>query len=297
MRLDEFYDLQEDRTNSIGIIFGRWNPPHRGHIAAWKMMADENEEWLIGTHPGTHNKKNPLPLDVKLSVIDSIAPFTRGHVIPEQDWFVLATKAYQMMPDSELRVYTDEQWAMDGIVKYNGVEGKHGFYQFKAIVPVQTPRLSSATQLRQAVADNNVEEFYRTAGVDHDTEINGVHYFDLVKQHLDVYNESLEETGGLVGVMSRAFNHKDRNQYPRAARMYKQLASDLKNADRHPLNIATEVSKTFGFESIRDFVNYLTTAKNHHIDPELLPDRRVIKRKWYEDKETVTRSERKKRDR
>lgn len=44
MRIHNLYEAKE---NSVGIIFGRFNPPHKGHRAAWEMAA-KNPAWYVG---------------------------------------------------------------------------------------------------------------------------------------------------------------------------------------------------------------------------------------------------------
>ena len=71
-----------------------------------------------------------------------------------------------------------------GLQKQNGVEGRHGFYKFKSIEWQPAPRVSSATALRAAVANNNPEEFEKAAGVPADTKVAGKPFFELVKFYL-----------------------------------------------------------------------------------------------------------------
>jgi len=68
-------------------------------------------------------------------------------------------------------------------------------YNFKNIEVKPTPRLSSATALRQAVLDNNPEDFGDAAGVPADTMIDvpgeNITFFDLVAQYLEPHREKL----------------------------------------------------------------------------------------------------------
>ena len=59
---------------TIGINFGRYNPPHIGHVSMWRKMIDECAFSCIGFNPNTHNDENPLPPDVKTAVIATIEP-------------------------------------------------------------------------------------------------------------------------------------------------------------------------------------------------------------------------------
>lgn len=185
MLLRELFEAEQ----SVGLIFGRFNPPHRGHRAAWEMTS-ENDAWYVGTNKSTQGPKDPLPYDVKVKAMETIWPEVAGHIVPHQSWLTLASEIYDKHGDVELKIYTDEQWVIKTIVQYNGVEGKsHGYYNFSKITPVATPRLSSATALRKAVADDDREEFASAAGVSADTPVDGVPFFDLVAKYLEQYKK------------------------------------------------------------------------------------------------------------
>jgi nicotinamide mononucleotide adenylyltransferase len=181
-------ELFEARQRSVGIIFGRFNPPHKGHRAAWEM-ASENDAWFVGTNQSTQGPKDPLPYDVKIEAMKAIYPEIKGHIMPEQSWLTMASAVYKKYGDVILNVYTDEEWVGKAINQYNGAEGAHGFYNFKVINTQPTPRLSSATALRAAVQAGDRDAFADAAGVDADTLVAGQSFFDLVAQYLNPYAE------------------------------------------------------------------------------------------------------------
>jgi hypothetical protein len=176
-------NLFEARAQTVGIIFGRFNPPHKGHRKAWEM-ASENDAWYVGTNQSTQGPKDPLPYDVKIEAMRMIYPDIEGHIMPEQSWLTMASRIYEKYGDILLRVYTDEEWVVKTIVQYNGKEGTHGFYNFKNIDPVGTPRLSSATELRNAVAADDRAAFSQAAGIDADTPLGKNSFFNVVKHYL-----------------------------------------------------------------------------------------------------------------
>jgi nicotinamide mononucleotide adenylyltransferase len=175
--------FENAQSESVGIIFGRFNPPHQGHRAAWKM-ASENNYWFVGTNQSTEGPKDPLPFKVKVEVMKKIFPPIKGNIVAETSWLTLASKVYKEYGDILLNVYTDEEWVIKTLVQYNGKEGPHGFYKFSNIQPQATPRLSSATDLRNAVVAGDRDAFTKAAGVDANTEIAGQPYFDLVEHYL-----------------------------------------------------------------------------------------------------------------
>jgi len=186
MRLRELFEAV---GNDVAIIFGRFNPPHKGHKAAWELMSKAGS-WYVGTNASTQGPKDPLPFDAKIAAMKTIYPEIDGHLMSEQSWLTMANEVYKKHPDSRLLVFTDEDWVTKTIQQYNGIEGKgHGFYNFKVIEQKPTPRLSSATALRDAVKAGDQEAFSIAAGVPADTEVLGKPFFDLVAEYLLPYAE------------------------------------------------------------------------------------------------------------
>lgn len=176
-------ELFEAKASSVGIIFGRFNPPHKGHRAAWEM-ASQNDRWFVGTNKSTQGPKDPLPYDIKVQAMLAVWPELEGHIVSETSWLTLASAVYKKYGNVQLNVYTDEDWVTKTIVQYNGKEGPHGFYNFPSIQQQATPRLSSATALRAAVQAGDRKAFEQAAGVSADTDVAGHPFFDVVAHYL-----------------------------------------------------------------------------------------------------------------
>lgn len=191
MRLRQLFEAPEQ---TVGLIFGRFNPPHKGHRAAWEM-ASENDHWAIGTNESTIGPKDPLPAKVKVVAMETIWPEAKGHIVFSQSWLSLASELYQKFPNATLRLYTDEEWVPKTINQYNGKEGPHGLYNFKNIEWKKTPRLASATDLRAAVLNDDPAAFGEAAGVPADTPIDipgkNITFFELVKHFLEPHRDTL----------------------------------------------------------------------------------------------------------
>ena len=65
-------DLFEAKKTQVGIIFGRFNPPHKGHRAAWQKASEMSDIWYVGTNKSTQGPKDPLPYDVKIAAMVAI---------------------------------------------------------------------------------------------------------------------------------------------------------------------------------------------------------------------------------
>jgi hypothetical protein len=189
--------LFENRGNSVGVCFGRWNPPHKGHKAAWEI-ASSFGTFYVGTNKNTEGPNDPLPYEVKLKAMETIWPEIAGHVIPDQSLFTLVSRIFTKHGENtHLKVATDEEWLTKSLIQYNGKEGAHGYYKFASIEQVPTPRLSSATALRAAVRAGDRDAFSDAAGVDADTPIKigkkTVAFFDLVAHYLAKHPEKVKK--------------------------------------------------------------------------------------------------------
>ena len=217
MRLRELFenvyeaesDSQFDNSlKTIGICFGRFNPPHRGHREVWKAAAT-NPIWYVGTNDSTSGPKDPLPYDIKLQAMAAVWPKVAGHVIPEQSLLTLATRIYEEHGTNvHLKVYTDEEWLVKTLTQYNGIEKEHGMYKFQQIDHVRTERLASATNLRAAVRAGDRNAFYKDMGIKPSVTINAgdreYPVFDVVAHYLNKYPEKVkkavaEGSAGKVG--------------------------------------------------------------------------------------------------
>jgi nicotinamide mononucleotide adenylyltransferase len=190
MKIRELFESVQS-SETVGICFGRFNPPHKGHASAWED-ASSCDHWFVGTNENTQDKNNPLPYNVKIKCMEAVFPDVAGHISPSKNVFELVTKIYKKYGDNlDLKVYTDEDWLAESLERYNGKESKHGYFKFNSITQVPTSRLSSATALRTAVLEGDREQFSSAAGVAADTPIKlegrSVRFFDLVLRYLKEY--------------------------------------------------------------------------------------------------------------
>ena len=191
--------LFESVKANAAFAFGRFNPPHQGHVAVWNTVAKSGGEWFIGTNPGTSGPKDPLPYDVKTAWMTAIDPNVKGHIMPETSVLTLATTIYKQLGERQgltIAYVTDDQdWAWSGklLNDYNGKEATHGYYNFAKIVHVPSPRVSSATALRDAARAGDMKAFYAAAGTDPDLEVGGKHYYDTVVDYLAQHPEKVKK--------------------------------------------------------------------------------------------------------
>jgi len=193
MRFDK---LNEKEIPTVAIIFGRFNPPHIGHVKAWEK-ASSFENWYVGTNPNTQGakgksgkaaeNKDPLPFEVKTELMQLMFPQIKGHIVPEQSWWSLCSFVYNKHGKVNLKIVSDPEDGpgfVTAITKSNGKEGRHGYYNFESIELAPAQRLSSATDLRSAIRADDKDAFKRALGIDADIKVRGKDIFDIVKQYL-----------------------------------------------------------------------------------------------------------------
>ena len=174
---------------TVGITFGRWNPPHIGHKNLWELMSTTSNHWYIGTNKETLDKNNPLPFDVKLSVMELISPSVKGRILLEKTWLTMASEIYDRYGYICLNVYSNEEYPFDLLNRYNNVEGlPHGYYNFKKITKYNTIRLCSSTNIRKAILNNDFNFYKKHSGLtDYHTQCKLS--FDIIKEHLSPYHQ------------------------------------------------------------------------------------------------------------
>ena len=182
---------------TAAFCFGRFNPPHQGHMEVWNAVKHAGHKWFIGTNPGTIGPNDPLPYELKTAWMTAIDPQIKGHILGEQSVVTLAAKIYQQVGDGATIAYvTDSQdWAWAGklLHQYNGKESNHGYFNFANIIHVESPRVSSATALRTAARAGDMKAFYQAAGTDPNLAVNGQHYYDTVVAAVGQHPEKIKK--------------------------------------------------------------------------------------------------------
>lgn len=165
----------EEKTSVMA--FGRFNPPTVGHeqlIQKVHSVAKEHggDAHIVASHSqGT--AKNPLPQDKKLSYLQSIAPGkvnVSGSSKEEPTLFHVASRLHNQGTDHLVMVAGSDRVDeyKENLEKYNGVQGKHGYYNFKSIKVVSAGQRDpdaegvegmSGTKMRELARSGNTEGF------------------------------------------------------------------------------------------------------------------------------------------
>lgn len=183
----ETVNFQEIKADAA-FCFGRFNPVHQGHIAAWETVKNSGNIWAVGTNAKTLGFTDPLPFEEKVKWMTALYPEIKNHIYSEQSVLTMASRMYSEANDHKTLAYItdsiDWEWSGKLLFDYNGKVGQHGYYNFEHISHVQSPRISSATLLREAVKNKNKKLFYKVSGTSPSIKVNGVSYFDTISNAL-----------------------------------------------------------------------------------------------------------------
>ena len=220
------------------IAFGRMNPPTAGHEEVVKQLHDTAKKVggdhtlvLSGSH-GTKDGKNPLPPDVKLHHAKNAFPGTHIKVADKEHPTILS-QASDLHKHGVTHLHfvggSDRKPMHELLQKYNGVEGKHGYYKFKDIKFHSSGDRDenakgvagiSGTKLRELAASGKKEEFHSHLSSQMKPEHKDELYKDL-RKHMSL-KEHIEKVSGGYEVKSEHGN-KNLGKSPTLAGAKKRL--------------------------------------------------------------------------
>ena len=139
--MKSFLQITEEQNKKLAMLFGRMNPPTRGHeenVEGLKKMAKAHgaDHLVVASH-SVDAKKNPLSPDVKLKHLKRSFPDTHITTSSKEHPTILhhASEAHKK-GYSHLIIAGGGDRVEDYkklLHHYNGVERRHGFYHFKKI--------------------------------------------------------------------------------------------------------------------------------------------------------------------
>lgn len=173
--LKEYIKEEADSKHHV-MTYGRMNPPTTGHL----KLIDKVHE-VAKKHGASHEvvtshshdpKKNPLSPEQKLTHLKRYSPNTNVKASSSSHPTILhhAAEAHKKgATHLHVVVGSDRVKEMHGLLhKYNGVEGKHGHYNFKKITvhsaghrdpDAEGETGMSGTKMRSHASTDNFKEF------------------------------------------------------------------------------------------------------------------------------------------
>jgi len=175
--IKSFSQYITEETNEAVFTFGRFNPPTTGHEKLIKKLSTVNSkaDYFVFASSSNDPKKNPLDYVSKVKFMRKMFPKHARNIILDKkirnvfDVMVfLFDKGYIK---ATMVVGSDRVAEFDKIInKYNGVKGRHGFYNFETLNVVSagdrdpdSDEVSgmSASKMRAAAEANDFEMFQK----------------------------------------------------------------------------------------------------------------------------------------
>ena len=178
MNVNSFKDYLKEEKGHVVFVFGRFNPPTIGHevvFNAAKKLA-RGDIYRIYPSQSQDAKKNPLDFNEKVKFMRKMFPKHARNIMADKgirNAFNVVVSLYdQGFKKVSMIVGSDRVVEFEKLLnKYNGVKGKHGFYQFEGGVLVKSagerdPDADgasgmSASKMRQAAADKDFQSFQK----------------------------------------------------------------------------------------------------------------------------------------
>ena len=170
----KFSDLYE-APQTLVFAFGRFNPPTTGHEKLIKKVASVAGSNPYRIYPSftTNPKKDPLPHALKVAYMRKMFPKYAKNIMANKKIrmvFDIAVDLHNKGHRSIVMVVGSDRVAeFDGLLnKYNGVNGRHGYYGFDNIEVVSAGERDpdaegvsgmSASKMRAAASDGDFDSF------------------------------------------------------------------------------------------------------------------------------------------
>ena len=166
--LSQLYESPKQAT----FTFGRFNPPTTGHEKLIKALASQGGDVMVFPSHSQDPKKNPLPVAKKIAYMKKMFPRYARNIKTSKSRtvFEIATELQKLgYTDVVMVVGSDRVKEFTSLLmKYNGVKGRHGFYDFETIKVLSAGERDpdaegvegmSASKMRAAAIDNDYDSF------------------------------------------------------------------------------------------------------------------------------------------
>jgi len=173
--INSFKSYLVEEEKSLYFTFGRMNPPTIGHEKLMEALSKKSgrNPYRIYLSQSQDKKKNPLHFTEKVKYARKIFPRHARQIMSDKkirNVFEAATKIYdEGIKKITMVVGSDRILEFKTILKkYNGVKGRHGFYNFENINVISAGDRDpdaegatgmSASKMRQAVMEKDFTSF------------------------------------------------------------------------------------------------------------------------------------------
>ena len=175
--MKSFKDIREARGDTCVFTFGRFNPPTTGHEKLLQAVEKQSKKnpgapyYVFASH-SENPKKDPLPYSKKVAYMKKMFPKHARNIVVDKarQVFEIAVSLHNKGHKSVVMVVgSDRVTEFDTLLnKYNGVEGRHGYYGFDNIEVVSAGERDpdaegvtgmSASKMRAAASADDFDSF------------------------------------------------------------------------------------------------------------------------------------------
>ena len=172
--MKSFKEFFEANVQEVTFAFGRFNPMSIGHSKLLDKVASLNTSYRIYPSHTQDSKKNPLSAEQKVKYMRAMFPQHARYIVFDRSIKTAIDALVSLYREGftkvNLVVGADRMRDFEFLRKYNGVEGRHGFYDFPdgiffisagARDPDSDDIVTgmSASKLRKAAQEGNFKEF------------------------------------------------------------------------------------------------------------------------------------------
>jgi|TARA_R110000803_G_scaffold184594_1_gene246921 hypothetical protein len=172
-----FHDYLTEAANGVVFTFGRFNPPTVGHEKLLEVLAKSakgGDVYRVYASQSQDKKKNPLGYNDKVKFMRKMFPKHARSIINDKGVKTALDVLVKLYADGftqvSMVVGSDRVNEFDALAnKYNGVDARHGFYNFEGGVNIisagerdpDSEGVSgmSASKMRAAAEGNDFELF------------------------------------------------------------------------------------------------------------------------------------------
>ena len=241
--MKSFKQFKEETVKELVVTFGRFNPPTVGHGKLLKKVSNlaKGADYRIYSSQSIDPKKNPLKYTDKVKFLRKMFPEHGRNIILDKgvkSLFDVADKAHSDGYNKlTIVVGSDRVPEFRALIpKYNGVKGRHGFYDFEYGIEVKSAgerdpdsddavEAMSASKLRAAAEDNDLKTFSlgmpkNFRGV---TDLMnavrkgmGLKESTNFRKHVELETNQVREqyiSGSIFNIGDTVFNKKDEQEY------------------------------------------------------------------------------------
>ena len=175
MAIKSFSDFLTESTKEVTFTFGRYNPPTIGHEVLFEAVKKQARSgaYRIYTSKSQDKKKNPLEFKEKVKYVRKMFPKHARAVMGDKNIrtvFDIVNVLYEQgFVKVTMVVGSDRVVEFSALLeKYNGVKGRHGFYNFEQINVVSAGNRDpdsegtagmSASKMRNFAQQNDLANF------------------------------------------------------------------------------------------------------------------------------------------